>query len=115
MTFAEQVDAVFARLETEEYFGIAFARKSGRNPKWPHVPVILTRRIPGRPIADFSMESQIRGLAYATREEAIACAQRSIEAQRAHLRGRLNEPRYRALRESFGLPTEIPTQGGSCA
>ena len=51
----------------------ASVRKTGRNPARPYVPVIVIHHN-GRKI-----ESQIRGLAYATRVEALAAAKRTIE------------------------------------
>jgi hypothetical protein len=52
---------------------IAKARKTGRSANRPYVPVIVTR-VPGRDI-----ETQVRGFAFATREEAVAFAQKTIE------------------------------------
>ncbi|RDI17260.1 hypothetical protein DEU38_12396 [Rhodococcus sp. AG1013] len=75
------------------------AVKRGRNSRWPYVPILeLTG---GR-------AQQLRGLAYATRGEAVARAEREIAAARASLARRLLVPRHRALREQFGLPRELP-------
>lgn len=83
-------------------FGRPSAQKRGRDPKWPYVPVILrdSTRGPNR-------QEQIRGLAYATRDEAVAMAERTIECRRSSLRERLGDRRHRALREQHGLPREI--------
>lgn len=73
------------------------ARKSGRTDRWPYVPVI-----------DHGTHvEQIRGLAYATRPEAMYAAERHLDQARATLARHLAEPRYRALREQYGLPREI--------
>lgn len=55
----------------------ASATKTGRNPKYPYVPVIIIKHGP-RDIA-----SQIRGYAFETRAEAIAFAQATIEHNNA--------------------------------
>lgn len=76
------------------------AVKRGRNPRWPYVPVI-----------DHGTHTeQIVKRAFATRDEAIACAARVIEGRAADLARKLADPRYRALREQYGLPREIPTR-----
>ncbi|MGF7123297.1 hypothetical protein AB4Z09_25745 [Rhodococcus sp. TAF43] len=75
------------------------AVKRGRNARWPYVPILeLTG---GR-------TQQLRGLAYATRGEAVAQAEREIETARASLARRLLVSRHRSLREQFGLPRELP-------
>jgi len=84
-------------------FGEPSAAKRGRNPSWPYVPVITGLGHFG----DGSGQRQIRGLAFATRDEAVAAAKRHIAQQRAELARHLAEPRYRALRESYGLPREV--------
>ena len=97
MTISDLDDAVAAVVAIAD-LGIAVARKTGRNPRWPYVPVILDTD--GR-------QRQIRGLAYATRQEAVAAAQRSLNAARDDLATKLRTPRYRALRRHHGLPEEI--------
>lgn len=82
--------------------GTASARKSGRNPLWPYVPVIVHTDDLG-----VDHQEQVLGLAFETRPEAVAAAQRRIVARRAQLAEKLANPRYRALRESYGLPREI--------
>ena len=79
-------------------FGAASARKRGRSPRLPYVPVIDHGDRTHNPV---------RGRAYATREEAVAAAQRQIDAQREDLAAKLVDPRYRALREHHGLPREL--------
>jgi hypothetical protein len=77
------------------------AAKRGRNPKFPYVPVI-----------DFGTRTeQVRCLAYVTREEALAAAAATIQARRNDLRQKLMDPRYRALREQYGLPRDIKVEG----
>lgn len=52
----------------------ASALKRGRNPRFPFVPVTIRD---GR-------ASQVRGVAFATREEAVAFAQKAIDLRNAH-------------------------------
>lgn len=78
-------------------FGRATAVKRGRRQEWPYVPVI-----------DHGTHTeQLRGLAYATRDEAVRRSQAIIDARRFDLAKRLSDPRYRALREYHGLPRDI--------
>ena len=81
-------------------FGTASAAKRGSNPAFPYVPIIV------RPGGERTA-NPAKGLAFATREEAIAQAQRQIDVQRADLTAKLGERRYRALREQHGLPREL--------
>ena len=81
-------------------FGTPSARKAGRNPRFPYVPVVKVS--PLRPTT-----RQIKGYAYATRNEALAHAERHIANARRTLARQLADPRYRALREQHGLPREI--------
>jgi hypothetical protein len=83
-------------------FGTATASKRGRNPKWPYVPVITYGDDVGRQHTE-----QILGVAYATREEAIARAQKGLDSARRLLAKKLADPCYRALRRQYGLPEEI--------
>jgi len=53
----------------------------------------------------------VRALAYVTREEALAAAAATIQARRNDLRQKLMDPRYRALREQYGLPRNIKVEG----
>ena len=79
------------------YFSRATAVKRGRRSEWPYVPVI-----------DHGTHTeQLRGRAYATRAEAVEFAHKSILARREALQRKLRDPRYRALREMYGLPREI--------
>jgi hypothetical protein len=84
----------------DDSFGRASAVKRGRNPRFPYVPVIV--------YADGDRtHNPLQGNAFATREEAVACAQRCIDSFITGKRADLANPRYRALRESLGLPREI--------
>lgn len=98
------IEAVIAARNANQTFGVARARKRGRNPRWPYVPVVFHPE-PGRPDAGY--EKQILGNAYATREEALACAELHIDTARHGFRYRLQQPKYRALRGQWGLPQEI--------
>lgn len=84
-------------------FGSASARKTGRNPAWPYVPVVL------EPADDAgrTFQRQIRARAFATRAEAVAYAERHIAQRRRDLEAKLADPRYRALRSFHGLPAEM--------
>lgn len=94
---AAEIERVVASLD----LGTPTARKAGRNPSWPYVPIVKVSD------AGLHQTSQIKGLAYATREEAVKVAERHIEALRASLARKLATPSYRALREHYGLPREI--------
>lgn len=86
-------------------FGRASAAKRGRNPNWPWVPVVDYGEQAIGPNA--TRTKQIPGRAYATRDEAVACAERCISRAREHMRARFLDPCCRALREQYGLPREI--------
>ena len=77
------------------------AVKRGRNPAFPYVPVIR--------VADLGagQTTQIPKRAFATRDEALNCARRQIDAYKSHFRKRVADPRCRALREQWGLPREL--------
>lgn len=83
-------------------FGTPSARKAGRNPRWPYLPMVVTTAINGRPETTI-----IRKRAFATREEAVAFATRHIDSMRDSLARRLADPRERALREYYGLPRDL--------
>jgi hypothetical protein len=95
---AGNIEAAVARA----IIGTPDAVKRGRTQAWPYVPIIRLNHATG-----FAKTQQIMGKAFAAREEAIAYAARVIEARRADMRQKLIDPRYRALREQFGLPREI--------
>lgn len=69
------------------------ARKTGRDPRWPYVPVL----------ASDGQTRQILGLAFKTREEAIQAATDHVEAWRADLLSKLVQARFRALRAQYGV------------
>jgi hypothetical protein len=95
MDLARAIEQVVA----DTNFGVASARKRGNDPRFPYVPVIEHGERTANPI---------RGRAYATREEAVSSAERAIERRRQALAEQLAAPRYRALREAYGLPRELP-------
>lgn len=76
------------------------ARKAGRDPRWPYVPVLV---LPG----GRGVSQQILGKAFATRTEAVEYAAAVVEADRVSLAKQLADPRMRALREQHGLPRDI--------
>jgi hypothetical protein len=88
-----QIDAIVAA----EDFGRPHAQKRGRNPSWPYVPVVMHGE----------RQEQITGCAYATREEALAMAEKTLTFRRDMLRKRLGDRSCRSLREQYGLPREI--------
>ncbi len=85
------------------YIGTASAAQRGRNPKWPWVPILDMSALGSRGLKT----QQIRGKAFATREEAVAYAERVVASLKAALEQRLADPRQRALREAHGLPREL--------
>lgn len=88
-----------AEAAREADFGRPSARKSGRRSEWPYVPVLIVQTdVPGR-----TQEQQIVGLAFATREEAIAAAEGHILRLRHVLQAKLEQPRFRALRAQYGV------------
>lgn len=103
MTTTIDLAARIEQIVAAKDFGQASARKSGRNPAWPYVPVVIHTDECGRR----SVINPVRGLAYATRAEAVERAERSIAFWRADLAEKLANPRHRAQRESYGLPREI--------
>lgn len=80
--------------------GTATAVKRGRNKTRPHVPIIQhsTGGIGGGPRTE-----QIKGLAYATHQEAVDAASVVIASRRLALAERLTNPRLRALRAKHGV------------
>lgn len=73
--------------------GTPAARKSGRNPRWPYVPIVLHGE----------RQEQILRRAYATRAEAVDAARRTIEHRRRDLARKLAQPNYRALRAQHNV------------
>ncbi|MPZ58418.1 MAG: hypothetical protein GEU91_18385 [Rhizobiales bacterium] len=100
-SLTEQVDSILRQYP----FGRASAAKRGRNPNWPWVPIIDYGK--QKVSVHATRTAQIRNRAYRTREEACACARQCIDEATAHLRSHLLDPRYRALREQYGLPREL--------
>lgn len=98
-------EAIAAAAATAD-LGIAFAAKRGRNPKWPHVPVI--KHTTGGP-SGAGYTQQIKGKAFATRDEAVAYAAKCIDHHRTVLAEQLAMRGCRALREHYGLEREVPS------
>lgn len=90
-----------ARIAADLDLGTATARKTGRDARWPYVPVIAHSDSPRGHV------TQIRGLAYATRTEAIEAGQAHLDALRAKIAVDLTRPSHRALRQHHGLPREV--------
>lgn len=71
-------------------FGKASARKTGRNPKFPYVPILIVTHPDTN---GMTSQQQILRLAFATRAEAVACAEKHIAGAKAHLAKQLGSPR----------------------
>lgn len=82
--------------------GRASAAKRGRRAEWPYVPVVIRTDDVG-----VERSGQVLGVAFATREEAVAAAQASIDAAGESLARKLGQRQHRALREAHGLPREL--------
>jgi len=106
MITAQDIEQAVAAKSATGYFGEATARKGGRNPRWPYVPVVAYTN----PETGLRTTKQIKGLAYATRAEAVDSAARTIAAEQARVTAQLGQRAYRALRESYGLPRELENQ-----
>lgn len=102
-TIQETIEALKAR----NFYGIASAAKRGRNPEFPYVPVVKLTEADGSPRQSMAQTSQLKGLAYVTRQEAVDRAQRHIDRGFADLEAKLGMPHHRALREWHGLPREF--------
>lgn len=76
----------------------AWARKAGRNARWPYVPVY---RYPDPLTPGRLHETQIPGRAFETREQALAYCGAYIDHLKQHMRERLSDPRGRALRAQW--------------
>ncbi|SFQ27347.1 hypothetical protein [Amycolatopsis rubida] len=94
----------FADDDTVPDFGLASYAKRGRNPRWPYVPIIVHPPQPGTPRR---RTEQVKKRAFASSDEATACAQRVIDARREEHERRLTIPRLRTYREACGYPREI--------
>ena len=81
----------------------ASAVKRGRNKDFPFVPIAILNEAEG--IAQ--TQNIAKGLAYATRKEAVARAQRAIDSDRRSRAIKMTRPEFRALREQFGFPREL--------
>jgi len=94
----EQIEAIVAAFP----IGKPSAVKRGRRVEWPYVALIADYL--GR---EGCTHNPMGRRAYATREEALEAADRYITFFRVDLKAKLLDPRYRALREQYGLPREI--------
>lgn len=92
----------FAAAAEAADFGQPAARKTGRDPRWPYVPVIV-----GGIAGQAHQTKQLLGRAFVTRGEAVADAAGHVARLRADLARRLALPQYRALREQHGLPRDL--------
>jgi hypothetical protein len=100
--FADDVQAATDR----EYAGVrATARKAGRNPRYPFVPVLIHS---AGGVRGQGRTEQIRGAAYATRAAAVDMAEQALWDRRVAFTRQLGDPRQRALRTSRGLPRDVP-------
>ena len=99
----DRIEAVVAARD----FGVASAAKRGRNPNCPYVPVIKIRS-DGSQLGGYgsARTRQLKGLAYTTRDEAVARAERQIDAAKRQFARDLCRPAKRALREYYGLTRE---------
>ena len=97
---AEAIEQVVAGAD----LGRPGARKTGRDQRWPYVPLVVHEATATCPKP---WEEQVVGLAYATRQEALASAEAHVAAQRSALAKKLADPSHRALRERYGLPREL--------
>lgn len=102
MTAADRIAEAVAAVD----FGLPSAAKRGRNPRFPYVPIIDHRARQARE-GGFQQTEQIRGLAFATRDEAVTVAGEVIDQARRRLAAKLGDPVHRALREHHGLPREL--------
>lgn len=86
--------------------GTASARKSGRNSRFPYVPIVKLAGVDS--IGQGTAQTrQLLGKAFANREQAVEYAQMHLDALRDDLAERLAIPRHRALREQYGLPRDL--------
>src|SRR5690348_15219242 len=104
MDVRAELDAAIQRAIDRDHFGKPTARKGGRNPKWPYVPVV--RRTTGGK-GGGGYDQQLKGKASAPRPEAVDCARHKIELSYRALRSQLLKVGNRPLREQHGLPREL--------
>lgn len=106
MTTPNLTDAIEAVVTSTYERYSPSARKTGRNPRWPYVPVVIGP--PGSGPGDNDRHHrQVLGKAFATRAEAVAYAARVIAHHADSMRRRLADPRHRAERRQYGLPEEV--------
>lgn len=101
-TDGDTVSTLIAAAVAAVDFGTPTARKAGRNPRFPYVPVIAYVDSTGAP-----RTKQLLARAFTSRDEAVACAATHIDRARAALAADLADPRKRALRQHHGLPRDL--------
>lgn len=99
---ADELRPQVEQIVTDLDLGRPTARRRGRNHRFPWVPVVAYSDSTGAP-----RTRQVLARAFATREEAVADAERHIEQVRRRLLADLLRPNKRALREWHGLPREL--------
>jgi hypothetical protein len=82
----------------------ATAAKRGKNPKFPYVPLL---KITPKDGSRGRTTNPTQGVAYATREEAIAKAQQCLDSYRYVRAHTMLRPSHRAERDYHGLPRDI--------
>jgi hypothetical protein len=103
--YHELVAAIDAIVEDMYSGHAASAAKRGRNPKFPYVPLL---KITDREANRTRTENPTRNRAYATREEAIAVAQRILDSDKAARKHQILKPNYGMPERTYrGLPRDI--------
>lgn len=79
------------------------ARRAGRNPNYPYIPIVVTSHDNGWN----RTTAVIRGYAFATRDEAVQFARDTVHHRRQKLIDQLLKPNQRAHRTRYGLPADL--------
>lgn len=111
---------IAAYVESTYQYHLADAQRRGRNPKWPHVPVILEPRYDPDRIDEIIAangkldrrldyrQRQLRGVAFATREEALDYARQRLNRDRTNMITQISHPtKGRAWRTHLGMPRDL--------
>lgn len=107
ITWGEAIDAAIEKYRSEA--GYAAAQKRGRNPKFPYVPIIM-HTVGG--VCGNGYQEQLLGRAFIDRAGAVAHAQFVLDVRAKAFERQLRDPRFRAMREQYGLPHELPVVTG---